>query len=83
MPDADANSKGEATIIRDDDDWLSEEIRDEVRKLEELTQQLERVVKAEASQELEQLCWRLEAKQTGGNGGELQPERAEDTERDN
>ena len=67
MPDADANSKGEATIIRDDDDWLLEEIRDEVRKLDELTQQLDRVVKPEASQELEQLCWRLKAKQTGGD----------------
>ena len=54
MPDADTNSKDEATIIRDEDDWLSEEIRDEVRKLQELTQQLDRVAKPEASQRCSQ-----------------------------
>ena len=78
MSNADTNNKDEATIVRDEDDWLLEEIRDAGPKLEGLTQQLDRVVKPEASQELEQLCWRLKAKQTGGSGGELQPERAED-----
>ena len=78
MPDVGANSKDEVTIIREEDDWLSEEIKNEVRKQEKLAQQLDEVVKPEASQEMEQLCWRLKAQQTGSSGGELEPEKAED-----
>ena len=72
MPEVDTNSKDEATIIRDEDDWLSEEIKNKVRKLEKLAQQLNEVVKPEASQELEQLCWRLKARQTGSSGGKFE-----------
>ena len=50
VPDADANSKDEATIIRDDDDWLTDKIREEVRKLEQLEQQLSEIVKPEVNQ---------------------------------
>ena len=48
-------------------------------KTEQPPQQPGRVVKPEASQELEQLCWRLNAQQTRSSGGELEPERAGDT----
>ena len=37
VPGVDANSKDEATIIRDEDDWLSEKILDKVGQLEELS----------------------------------------------
>ena len=81
-----------------DDDWLSDDIKNEIQKLEELSQQLDKVtepaikeeaeqplqrpgkvVKPEASQDLEQLCWRLKAQQTESRRGKLEPERAEVT----
>ena len=43
-PDANAEHKDKATLTKDDDDWLSEEIQKEVRKLEQLAKQLDEVV---------------------------------------
>ena len=43
-PDANAEHKDKATLTKDDDDWLSEEIQEEVRKLEQLAKQLDEVV---------------------------------------
>ena len=57
VPDADTNSEKKVTMIKDKNDWLSKEIQDEVRKLEQLANQLDEVVKPEMKAEPEILEW--------------------------
>ena len=43
-PDANAVDNDETILTKDDDDWLSEDIQEEMRKLEQLAKQLDKVV---------------------------------------
>lgn len=70
MPEPGQSNVNEDTT-KDDDDWLTDEIREEVRKLEQLEQQLSEVVKPEVNQETEQLEWKTQ--QIGKFRVELEP----------
>ena len=59
MPEPGQSNVKEDTT-KDDDDWLTDEIREEVRKLDQLEQQLSEVVKPEVNQETEQLKWKTQ-----------------------
>ena len=53
-PNVNAEHKNEATLTKDDDDWLLEEIQEEMRKLEQLAEQLDEVTKPTIEAETEQ-----------------------------
>ena len=58
MPDADKIDKDEATITEYEDDWLTDEIWEEVGKLEKLAKQLDEVVKPTIKQNRSKWNWK-------------------------
>lgn len=59
MPEADSDGKTTETK-KEDNDWLTDDIREEVKKLEQLAQQLDKVVKPVMKAKPEQLEWEMQ-----------------------